>query len=239
MNYRTIFISDTHLAGACDYEALHSFLHDNHADTWYIVGDFIDFWALRRNKKWPAEASLIIQKLLREARKGSKIILLPGNHDPELRSLEEFKLANIEVVDKAVFETASGKKYIVIHGDLFDTVIGHATWIAQIGAIGYDCLVWLNHKSNWIRKIFKLSNWSLSAAIKKKVKSAVNYISNFETSLSKLASQEGVDGVICGHIHTAEIKLIDQIIYINTGDWVESRTAVVEHPDGVLELKHY
>ena len=237
--YRTIFISDCHLVGACDYEALLKFLHDNDADTWYIVGDFIDFWALRRTKKWPEQANTVVQKILRKGRKGSKTILLPGNHDSELRSLEEFQMANIEVVDKTIFTTSKGKRYIVIHGDIFDSVIGHAVWLAKIGAVGYDLLVWLNSKSNWIRKILKLSNWSLSAAVKKKVKSAVNYISDFESSLVELAKQEGVDGVICGHIHCAEMKLLQDVEYINTGDWVESRTAVVEHPDGSLELKYY
>jgi UDP-2,3-diacylglucosamine pyrophosphatase LpxH len=239
MIYRSIFISDCHLAGACDYEALHKFIHDNQADTWYIVGDFIDFWALRRNKKWPWQASLIVQKLLRESRKGSKIVLLPGNHDSEFEYLKDFKISNIEVADKVIFETVIGKKYVVIHGDIFDSVITHAVWLAMIGSVGYDFLVCLNHGSNKLRKFFKLKNWSLSAAIKKKVKSAVNYISDFESSLVELARTEGVDGIICGHIHCPEMKTIDGIEYINTGDWVESRTAVVENCDGNLELKFY
>ena len=143
------------------------------------------------------------------------------------------------MVNKAVFETAAGKKYIVIHGDIFDSVIGHALWLAKIGAVAYDMLVWLNTSLNWVRKLFGMPFWSLSAAIKRVVKSAVSYVSDFEASLAELAKQNKMDGVICGHIHTPAEKMIDGIEYWNTGDWVESLTAVVEHDDGRLELKHY
>ena len=239
MHYRTIFISDMHLGGSCCEDAFLGFLRDHDANIWYIVGDFLDFWAIKRSKSWPQNCSVIIQKILRKARKGQRFIIIPGNHDPELRLFEDFELGNISVVNKAVFETAAGKKYIVIHGDIFDSVIGHALWLAKIGAVAYDMLVWLNTSLNWVRKLFGMPFWSLSAAIKRVVKSAVSYVSDFEASLAELAKQNKMDGVICGHIHTPAEKMIDGIEYWNTGDWVESLTAVVEHDDGRLELKHY
>ena len=237
--YRTILISDTHLGGPCNDTALLSFLRDNDADTWYIVGDFLDSWAIKRSRSWPMSHSVILQKILRKARKGQKFIILPGNHDSELRSFEGYELGNISVVDKAIYTTSAGKKYVVIHGDLFDSVIGHAEWLARIGAAAYDALILFNTSLNWIRKIFGLPFWSMSAAIKKMVKSAVSYVSHFEGALTELARQHQADGVVCGHIHCPVMKMTDGIHYVNTGDWVESLTAVVEHEDGTLELKYY
>ena len=237
-HYRTIFVSDTHLGGACNYSALLNFLRDNDADVWYIVGDFLGLWEVRRAKSWPPEANTVVQKVLRKARKGSKFILLPGNHDPELRFFEGFELGGIEVVDKTIFNALDGRKFLVIHGDLFDPVISHAKWVAKIGSVLYDWLVALNTGMNWWRKIFGMKFWSFSAAIKKTVKGAVSYVGNFEESLLELARQEGACGVICGHIHTPAMKE-GETAYYNCGDWVESLTAIVEHTDGRFELVHY
>jgi UDP-2,3-diacylglucosamine pyrophosphatase LpxH len=236
MKYRTIIISDFHLAGACNRSGLHRFLEENDADTWYLNGDIIDFWALRRSRSWTNEDSGIIQKLLKKARHGQRIIVLPGNHDPNLRHLIGFELGNISVIEKALFETIDGRKFIVMHGDVFDSVIGHAQGLAKIGAVVYDWLVTLNTSLNWIRRLFGLEYWSFSAAIKKAVKEAVSYVSDFEQSVMELARSEKVDGIICGHIHTPCIKKIDEVLYINCGDWVESLTAVVETDLGELEL---
>lgn len=235
--YRTIFISDTHLGGACNYSALLNFLKENEADTWYIVGDFLGLWEAKRARRWPSEANTVIQKILRKARKGSKFVILPGNHDSELRWFEGFELGNIEVVEKCVFESASGRKFLVIHGDIFDPVMGHAKWLAKVGSVLYDWLVALNTSMNWVRKLFGLNFRSFSAIIKKRVKEAVAYIGDFEESLLELARTEGADGVICGHIHTPALRPEDG--YINCGDWVESLTAIVEHHDGRLELIHF
>lgn len=235
-HYRTIFISDTHLGGACNYSALLNFLRDNDADTWYIVGDFLGLWEVRRSRNWPTEANTVIQKILRKARKGSKFILLPGNHDPELRFFEGFELGGIEVVDKTIFESKLGRKFLVIHGDIFDPVIGHAKWLAKVGSVLYDALVALNATMNWFRKLLGMNFWSFSAVVKKAVKGAVSYVGDFEDSLLELARQEGATGVICGHIHTPKMKEVDGTLYYNCGDWVESLSAIVENEDGTFEL---
>jgi UDP-2,3-diacylglucosamine pyrophosphatase LpxH len=233
-HYRTIFISDTHLGGACNYPALLKFLRDNDADTWYIVGDFFGLWEVRRSRGWPVEANTVIQKILRKAYKGSKFIILPGNHDPEFRWFKGFSLGNISIVEKTIFESATGRKFLVIHGDIFDPVMGHAKWLAKVGSVLYDWLVALNASMNWFRKLFGMPFWSFAAVIKKQVKGAVAYIGDFEESLLELAHQEGATGVICGHIHTPALR--EKEGYLNCGDWVESLTAIVEHNDGRFEL---
>ena len=241
-SYRTIFISDTHLGGACNYQALLNFLRENDADTWYIVGDFLGLWELRRAKTWPPEANTVIQKILRKARKGSKFILLPGNHDPELGIFKGFELGGIEVVDKTIFNALDGRKFLVIHGDLFDPVMGHALWLAKLGSVLYDWLVSLNQSMNWFRKLLGMKFLSFSAVIKKAVKGAVAYAGDYEASLREMARQSGANGVVCGHIHTAALKDEgwDGISYFNCGDFVESLTAIVEHSDtGRFELIHY
>ena len=240
-SYRSIFISDLHLGGVCNYSALLNFLRDNDATVWYIVGDFLGMWEVRRSRHWPPEANTVIQKILRKARKGQKFILLPGNHDPELRLFEGFELGGIEVVDKVIFEALDGRRFLVIHGDLFDPVMGHAVWLAKFGSVLYDWLVGFNASVNWCRKLFGMKFWSFSAAIKKTVKGAVAYVGDFEASLLELARQEGANGVICGHIHTPALRDVkDGDSYFNCGDWVESLTAIVEHSDtGRFELVHY
>jgi UDP-2,3-diacylglucosamine pyrophosphatase LpxH len=238
-HYRTIFISDTHLGGACNYPALLNFLKENDADTWYVVGDFLGLWEVRRSKNWPPEANTVIQKILRKARKGAKFYFLPGNHDTELNFFKGFELGGIEVVEKIIFEALDGRKFLVIHGDIFDPVIGHAKWVAHIGSFLYDGLVGLNSSLNWLRKLLGMKFWSFSAAIKKAVKGAVSYVGDFEDSLLELARQEGASGVICGHIHTPCMREHDGVFYFNCGDWVESLTAIVEHHDGKFELIHH
>jgi UDP-2,3-diacylglucosamine pyrophosphatase LpxH len=237
--YRTIFLSDLHLGGKCNYSGLLNFLDHNNAETWYLVGDILDFWAINRTKFWSSEATAILQKFLLKARCGQRLVVLPGNHDPELRHLEGFMLDNIEVVERATFTTADGATFTVLHGDVFDAVIGHAKWLAKIGAVVYDWLVDLNMLLNWFRRLFGMDYWSFSAIIKEAVKSTVSYVSDFEESIAELARQDGTDGVICGHIHTPCKKYIGDVLYINIGDWVESLTAVVEHEDGRMELMRY
>jgi UDP-2,3-diacylglucosamine pyrophosphatase LpxH len=236
-HYRTIFISDTHLGGACNYSALLNFLRDNEADTWYIVGDFLGLWEVRRSRTWPAEANTVVQKVLRKARKGSKVVILPGNHDSELRLFEGFDIGNIDIVDKCIFTGLLGRKLLVIHVDLFDPVMGHAKWLAKVGSVLYDWLVRLNTSVNWFRRLFGMKFRSFSAVIKKRVKEAVAYVGDFEESLLELAKSEGADGVVCGHIHTPALD--EAKGYFNCGDWVESLTAIVEHEDGRFELIHY
>jgi UDP-2,3-diacylglucosamine pyrophosphatase LpxH len=236
-HYRTIFISDVHLGTrTAQAEMLLDFLRDNDADTYYLVGDIIDFWRIKRGAVWPQSHNDVLQKLLRKVRKGARMVFLPGNHDEGLRAYCGSQFGGIELVNDAVFEAADGRRYLVIHGDQFDVVVRYARWLAFLGDRGYQFTLALNVPLNFVRRRFGLGYWSLSAYLKHRVKSAVNFIGDFEKSLSDEARRRNVDGVICGHIHHAASKDMLGIHYINTGDWVESATAVVEHHDGRLEL---
>ena len=239
MRFQTIFISDTHLGGVCNYSALLNFLKTHDADVWFIVGDFLGLWEVSRSKSWPIDASTVIQKILKKARHGQKFIILPGNHDSELHRFCGFELGNITIVDKTVFNALDGKKFLVLHGDAFDPVIGKALWLSKLGSTLYDFLVILNMSLNWIRKLFGIKFWSFSKMAKSAVKESLAYIGDYEETLVELARQSRLDGVICGHIHTPKIEQFGEICYINTGDWVESLSAVVEHLDGKIELIHY
>jgi UDP-2,3-diacylglucosamine pyrophosphatase LpxH len=235
--YRTLFLSDTHLGmKAAQADALLDFLRDHDAETIYLVGDIVDGWALKGGWYWPQSHNDVVQKLLRKARKGARIIYLPGNHDEFLRGYYGTHFGGIEVQETAIHETADGKKYLVLHGDAFDFVIRHAPWLAHLGDFAYDIAIYLNRMATTIRRQFGLPYWSLSAWAKMKVKNAVNVISRFEEALVEEAAKQGVQGVICGHIHHAASRDMNGIHYLNTGDWVESLTALVEHPDGRMEI---
>jgi UDP-2,3-diacylglucosamine pyrophosphatase LpxH len=235
--YRTLFISDTHLGmKAAQADALLDFLRDHDAETIYLVGDIVDGWALKGGWYWPQSHNDVVQKLLRKARKGARIIYLPGNHDEFLRGYYGTHFGGIEVQETAIHETADGKKYLVLHGDAFDFVIRHARWLAHLGDFAYDVAIFLNRMATTVRRQFGLPYWSLSAWAKMKVKNAVNVISRFEEALVEEAATQGVQGVICGHIHHAASRDMNGIHYLNTGDWVESLTALVEHPDGRMEI---
>lgn len=235
--YRTIFLSDIHLGmRACQANAVLEFLRDHDADTIYLVGDIIDGWALKGSWYWPQAHNDVVQKLLRKARKGARIIYLPGNHDEFLRDFYGTHLGGIEVQETAIHEAADGKRYLVLHGDAFDFVMRHHRWIAHLGDAAYDFAIFCNRIATAIRRRLGLPYWSLSAWAKGKVKNAVNLISRFEEALVREAERVGAHGVICGHIHCAVSRMIDGKIYLNTGDWVESLTAIVEHDDGRMEL---
>jgi UDP-2,3-diacylglucosamine pyrophosphatase LpxH len=225
---RTLFLSDVHLGTkGCQADALLSFLRVYEADTIYLVGDIVDGWQLKSTWYWPQSHNDVIQKILRKARKGARIIIREyyGSH-----------FGGIEVVEDAVHIAADGKRYLVIHGDLFDVVIRHARWLALLGNHAYDTAIWLNTHFNTIRRGMGLTYWSLSKWVKLKVKNAVNFIGEFERTLVGEARRRSADGVICGHIHHAVIRVEDDLTYVNCGDWVESCTAVVEHYDGRLEI---
>jgi len=238
--YRSCFISDMHLfSPVCKAEALHHFLGETEAKHWFLLGDSLDFWAAKRTHNYPLEHMVIVQKLLKKARH-AMMWLFRGNHDDELRMFVGDELGNIKVVERMIYTTAGGKRYLLMHGDAFDFVIKHAVWLSKTGAVLYDWLIWMNHWYNKWRKFRGKPYWSLSAAVKKRVKEAVNYVSRFEQFLVDAAKSEGCDGVICGHIHTpAAGVIIDGIEYWNCGDWQESKTAIVEHEDGRLELLHF
>ena len=235
--YRTLFLSDLHLGlKAAQTDHLLDFLKAYDADTIYLVGDIIDGWALKTGWYWPQSHNDVVQKLLRKVRKGTRIVYLPGNHDEFLRNYFGTHFGGIEVVDRTIHHAANGKRYLVIHGDQFDFVIRHARWLAHLGDAAYDFALFLNRGLANIRRNLRLPYWSLSAWAKMKVKNAVNVISRFEAELAAEAQRIQVQGVICGHIHHAVIRDIGGVLYLNTGDWVESLTSIVEHYDGRMEI---
>lgn len=235
--YRTIWLSDIHLGTRnCQTHFLLDFLKENDSDTLYLVGDIIDGWQLQKSWTWTQGHNDVIQKILRKARKGTNVIYVPGNHDEFLRQYGTMQFGGISLIPKTIHKTANGRRYLVLHGDQFDGVMQHAKWLAKLGDEAYDFVLWLNHWFNQIRRLFGYDYWSLSSYLKHKVKNAVSFISTYEDALAEAARRHKVDGIICGHIHKAERRDINGIEYCNTGDWVESCTALVEHMDGRLEL---
>ena len=236
--YRTIWISDLHLGSSqCQADVLLDFLKHNDSETLYLVGDIIDFWSLSKKMYWPREHNTVVQKLLRKARHGTRIIYVPGNHDENVRDYDGYLFGDILVKTSSIHTSALGQRYLVVHGDEYDTIARHHRWVAKLGSEGYDFLLWLNRVVKAIRRRLGIqSHFSLAAYVKFKVKNVVQFISEYEESLVNTLKDEGLDGVICGHIHHAEIKEIDHFLYINTGDFVESCTAIVEHQNGRLEL---
>ena len=234
---RALFISDVHLGTrTAQAGALLDFLKHFDADVIYLVGDIIDFWRVRRGPHWPQSHNDVLQKILRKARKGTRVVFIPGNHDDGIRDVCGMDFGGIEVRRDAIHETAQGKKYLVLHGDEFDIIIRYARWLAFLGDRSYEVALALNTPLNWARRLFGLDYWSLSNFLKQRVKSAVNFIGEFEVALAAEARRRGADGLICGHIHHANSRDIDGIHYLNSGDWVESCTAIAEHHDGTFEI---
>ncbi len=237
--YRTVWISDLHLGarGSSATEVL-EFLKTFDCEKLYIDGDFIDLWQLRKSHFWPQEHSDVIQKVLRIARKGTPIIFIPGNHDDFCVNFVG-TYGNIQVVLNDVHVTADGRRLLVLHGHEFDNVTQNAKWLAVAGDVGYNVLMKINIILNFFRRIFGFGYWSLSAYVKRKVKNAVNVISDFEQMVAKYAEMHKTTGIVCGHIHTPSIREIRGVQYYNCGDWVESCTALVEHFDGRIELIYW
>lgn len=234
--YRTGWISDVHLGTrGAQAAALLDFLREREFETLYVVGDLIDVWSLRRGIYWPQLHNDVIQKLLRAARKGTRVIYIPGNHD-EFVSGFHGEFGGITIEPNSIHTTADGRRLFVMHGHELDAVVQGARWLAHLGDVGYQFLLWLNGPLNWLRKLFGRGYWSLSAYAKRKVKGAVNYVGKFEEGVVRYARDHAVDGVVCGHIHTAVIREIGGTTYYNCGDWVESCSALVEHEDGRMEL---
>jgi UDP-2,3-diacylglucosamine pyrophosphatase LpxH len=237
LRFRTLWISDLHLGTpGCRAAALLDFLKHTECETLYLVGDIIDGWQLRRQWYWPQAHNDVIQKLLRKARKGTRVIFIPGNHDEFARGFVGHDFGGIEVAADWVHATADGRKLWVTHGDLYDGVIQCAKWLAHVGDSLYEFTLRLNRHLNSLRARFGLPYWSLSKYLKHKVKRAVSYIGDFEAAVAREARQRGLHGVVCGHIHHAELREIGGILYANDGDWVESLTALAEHADGTLEI---
>ncbi len=235
--YRTIFISDVHLGTrGCKAHFLLDFLKHNDADKIYLVGDIVDAWRLKRSWYWPQSHNDVVQTVLRKANKGAKVIYVPGNHDELLRDYIGHSFGKVELVREAIHETADGRRLLVLHGDKFDAIVRHAHQLAHLGDWAYTMALGLNTWLNIARRRLGFGYWSLSAYLKNKVKNAVKYIDSFELTVAEEARRRDVDGVICGHIHKAEIREVNGILYCNDGDWVESCTAMVEHMDGRLEI---
>jgi len=237
---RSIFISDLHLGTpGCQAKPLLSFLKAHPSEHLYLVGDIIDGWQLRRRWFWPQSHNDVVQKILRRTRKGCRVVFVPGNHDEFVRHFIGHNFGGVEVVSDAVHTTADGKRLWVTHGDLYDGVIQYAKWLAHVGDTLYEFTLRLNRHLNSLRARLGLPYWSLSQYLKHKVKGALNFITRFEEALAAEARKRGLDGVVCGHIHRAEMRMIDGTLYCNDGDWVESLTALVEHHDGRLEIIHW
>lgn len=238
--YRTVWISDIHLGTrGCNANLLIDFLDNVDSETMYLVGDIIDGWRLKKRFYWPAAHNDIVWRILKRVKRGTRIIFIPGNHDEMFRQFTGLNFGGVEIRRKAIHETADGRKLLVLHGDEFDTIMLAHRWLAFVGDAAYEALMRLNVVVNAVRSRFGLSYWSLSKMAKHKVKNAVAFISKFEEVVAHEAGARGVDGVVCGHIHTAEIREIAGVVYYNDGDWVESRTALVEHFDGRMEVLHW
>ncbi len=235
---RTLFLSDIHLGTrACQADHLLEFLRDYQAEQTYLIGDIVDFWAMHRSICWLPSHNTVVQKLLRRARHGERIVFIPGNHDEVLRDYVGNAFGGVEVLPEAIHETADGKRLLLIHGDIFDQVTRHHRWVAVLGDVAYNQLVRLNLWLSWVRRKLGCSGyWSLAGYAKRRIKTALNFIFDFEDSAIRHARERGLDGVVCGHIHWATIKEIGGLLYVNCGDWVDSCTAIVEHFDGRLEL---
>ncbi|MEN3951560.1 UDP-2,3-diacylglucosamine diphosphatase [Iodidimonas sp. SYSU 1G8] len=237
LRYRSIWISDLHLGtkGAqADY--LLDFLKYTECERLYLVGDIIDGWRLKKGWYWPQAHNDVVQKVLRKARKGTEIIYITGNHDEALRDFAGHFFGGVLVTNETIHYTADGRRFLVFHGDAFDAVVKHARWLAFLGDHAYHAALSVNRVVNAVRRRLGYSYWSLSAYLKHKVKNAVEFISRFEVAVAQECAERGLDGVICGHIHHAEMREMNGVLYCNDGDWVESCTALVEHHDGRLEI---
>ncbi|HEU4458582.1 MAG TPA: UDP-2,3-diacylglucosamine diphosphatase [Methylibium sp.] len=237
LEVRSVWISDLHLGTpGCQAHALLDFLRSVDCQYLYLVGDIVDGWQLRRHWYWPQAHNDVVQKLLRKARKGTRVVFVPGNHDEFARKYLGHNFGGIEVVEDCIHVTADRRRLWITHGDYFDGVIQCAKWLAYVGDSAYEFTLRLNRHFNLLRARLGLPYWSLSKYLKLKVKRAVNFIGDFEQAVVREAKKRGVHGVVCGHIHHAELRDIDGIVYANDGDWVESLTALVEHPSGRLEI---
>lgn len=237
-NVRSVFISDVHLGTrACQADRLIDFLREHPSEFLYMIGDIVDFWAMSRSIQWAPAHNTVVQKILRRARHGEHVMLIPGNHDEVLREYAGISFGNIAVEQQTTHRAADGKQYLLLHGDEFDQVTRHHRWVALLGDVAYEFLLRVGGWISKTRRLLGISGyWSLAGYAKRRVKKAVNFISDFESSVAHAVRDRQLDGVICGHIHWAEIREVEGISYLNCGDWVDSCTAIVEHFDGRMEI---
>ncbi|MCW2391543.1 UDP-2,3-diacylglucosamine diphosphatase [Sphingobium sp. B11D3A] len=239
-HYRTIWISDIHLGTkGCNAEMLVDFLDNVDSDTLYLVGDIVDGWQLKKRVYWPTAHNDVVWRVMKRARRGTRVIYIPGNHDEIFRQFTGMSFGGVEIRRKMIHTTVEGRKLLVLHGDEFDTVMLAHRWLAFVGDAAYTALMALNRRVNQVRRWLGLPYWTLSKIAKHKVKNAVAFITRFEEIVAHEAGRRRVNGVVCGHIHTAEIRQFGEITYYNDGDWVEGCTALVEHHDGRMEILHW
>ena len=235
--YRSVWISDIHLGTrGCNATLLVDFLRSFECETLYLVGDIVDGWRLKKGWYWPDAHNEVIRRVLKHAHRGTRVVFVAGNHDEMLRDFAGLTFGGVELVLEAIHVTADGRRLLVTHGDSFDGVVLYARWLAFLGDKAYGLLLRSNILLNAIRRRMKLPYWSLSAHMKRKVKNAVEYVCNFEDAVAREAQERGLDGIVCGHIHTAEIRQFGDVTYYNDGDWVESCTALVEEPCGEMRI---
>ena len=236
-SYKTVFISDIHLGTKMSQaDKLLDFMKTFECEKIYLVGDIVDCWAMSKKNIWNQFHNDVVQKLLRKARKGTEIVYIPGNHDDIMRNYCDNEFGHIIIAEEAIHLGVDGKLYLITHGDQFDIVMRNAQWLAHFGSWAYDVSISMNVWLNKVRNLLGLPHWSLSSYLKYKVKESVNFIGDYEETLTKYVNNKGLSGIICGHIHHANIRDIDGITYMNCGDWVESCTALVEHHNGTFEI---
>lgn len=237
LSYRTVWISDTHLGTrGCNAALLLDFLKSIECETLYLVGDIVDGWQLKKGWYWPSRHNDVVRCVMKMAKHGARVVYVPGNHDEVFRDYTGLSFGGVDVVREAIHVTADGRRLLILHGDEFDGIVMYARWLAFLGDNAYTLLLELNRLVNLARRLLGMPYWSLSATLKKRVKNAVQFVSSFEQAVARAAHERGVDGVVCGHIHTAEVRQIGEVTYYNDGDWVESCTALVEHDDGHMEI---
>ena len=235
--YRTVWSSDVHLGTrGCNAEMLVSFLRSIETETLYLVGDIIDGWRLSKGWYWPDAHNEVVRRILKMAHRGTRVVFICGNHDEMLRPYAGLTFGGVELALETIHETADGRRLLVVHGDSFDAVVLYHRWLAVLGDKAYSAVMRINVVFNALRRRMKLSYWSLSAYLKKRVKNAVAYIGKYEEAVAHAAVERGLDGIVCGHIHSAEIRQIAGITYYNDGDWVESCTALVEDQHGAMTI---
>jgi UDP-2,3-diacylglucosamine pyrophosphatase LpxH len=240
LRYRSIFISDVHLGfKACRADYLLDFLRSTESEHLFLVGDIIDFWKGRKGMYWPQSHNDVLRELLAKARNGTRVTYVPGNHDEVGRELAGMQFGNIAVRRDVVHEAADGRRYWVLHGDEMDTAVRCDSLVEVFGDAAYDGLLAANRYLNRLRRLLGLPYWSLADFTKRSLRNAARYVARFEDAVAREAARRGVDGVVCGHIHRAEVTELHGITYCNDGDWVESCTALVEHHDGSMELVHW
>ena len=211
-HYRTIWISDVHLGWKpCQAERLLHFLRHHNADRWYLVGDFVDGWMLKRSWFWPQEHNNVVQKILRKVRKGAQVICVPGNHDEFLLHFLHLQFGGITIAPEVMHVTADGRKLWILHGDAFDSIIQYAPWLASVGNNGYDLMIAVGRWLNFLRRTLGRREWSLSGYVKGRVKNLMKFIADYEHALVQQARKRYADGVVCGHIHKAQIRDFDGI----------------------------